>query len=150
MAPLNEAEAGPGEAQHRVAPEERLRADLYALLSLLLRVSPDADTLNDLAALEGDDSELGAGLSALARAAGSTDSETVDDEFQALAVQPVLDDLIGHSDPALGAAIRAGRNIFEQAPVDRDLECRAPRGRAKSKRGPGLFVEIAAVKPENM
>ena len=49
-----------------------MRADLYDLLAALLRAAPDAAMLDALAALEGDDTELGRAVGALARIAAAT------------------------------------------------------------------------------
>ena len=53
--------------------EDRLRAEMYGLLAALLRSPPDAPMLDALAALEGDESEIGRAVEALARMAASTD-----------------------------------------------------------------------------
>ena len=55
-----------------VPDEERSRAEVYLLLAHLLRAPPKAELLGALAALEGDGSELGQALGALARAARET------------------------------------------------------------------------------
>ena len=55
-----------------LAPEDAMRADLYDLLAALLRAAPDAAMLRALAALEGDGSELGRAVDALARIAATT------------------------------------------------------------------------------
>jgi TorA maturation chaperone TorD len=69
-----------------VAPEDELRADAYALLAILLRSEPDAETLRQVAGLGADESEMGQALGALAKAARKTDAVTVAEEFQALFV----------------------------------------------------------------
>lgn len=48
-----------------------MRADLYDLLAALLRAAPDAAMLRALASLEGDETELGRAVDALARIAAS-------------------------------------------------------------------------------
>lgn len=68
----------------KIGEEDHLRADLYALLSMLLSSPPDAGVLESLGQLEGDDSELGQGISALARLAKSTSAEDVEREYNAL------------------------------------------------------------------
>ena len=55
-----------------LAPEDAMRADLYELLASLLRAPPDAAMLRALAALEGDETELGRAVDALARIAATT------------------------------------------------------------------------------
>ena len=73
--------AGGGEA---VLPEEMLRANTYALLAVLLREPPGDVTLEELAALQPDDGEIGRALEALAAAAGEISTNDIDDEFHDL------------------------------------------------------------------
>ncbi len=67
-----------------IAEEDLTRADVYGLLAWLLRAPPDAGGLSRVAALEGDDSELGRAVSALAAAGRGIRPETVDEEYHAL------------------------------------------------------------------
>ncbi len=67
-----------------LAEEERLRAELYFLLARLLASPPDRKQLKHLAALSGDGSDLGTGVSALSRLAESTMPKAVEREFNAL------------------------------------------------------------------
>ena len=55
-----------------LAPEDAMRADLYDLLASLLRAAPDAAMLRALSALEGDETELGRAVDALARIAAAS------------------------------------------------------------------------------
>ena len=73
--------AGGGEA---VLPEEMLRANTYALLAVLLREPPGDVTLEELAALQPDDGEIGRALGSLAAAAGEISTNDIDDEFHDL------------------------------------------------------------------
>jgi TorA maturation chaperone TorD len=67
-----------------LAEEERLRAELYGLLSRLLSSPPTRDDLKSLAALQGDASDLGQGITALARVAASTSAKSAEREYNAL------------------------------------------------------------------
>jgi len=67
-----------------LAEEERLRADFYDLLSRLLGAPPTAQELAHYAALSGDGSELGKGVSALARVAAITAPAAAEREYNAL------------------------------------------------------------------
>ncbi len=67
-----------------VPAEDRLRADFYNFLGLLLSAPPDQPVLNQVAALDGDDSELGRAIGALARVARVTRPEAAEREFNAL------------------------------------------------------------------
>ena len=66
--------------------EEALRAQLYDMLAVVLRKPPSQDFLNNLAALKGDDSDIGKGVNALARVAASVTPEKVDSEYHTLFV----------------------------------------------------------------
>lgn len=67
-----------------VSDEDRLRADLYNFLGVLLSAPPDQMMLDQAAGLSGDDSPLGQGITALARMARTTRPKTVQREFNAL------------------------------------------------------------------
>lgn len=67
-----------------IPPEEQLRANSYALLAALLRAPPSAGLLAEVAALAGDDSEMGRALTALADAARNIPCADIDDEFHDL------------------------------------------------------------------
>lgn len=66
------------------AEEERLRAELYGLLSRLLSGPPKAGDLKHLAGLTGDSSDLGQGIAALARVAAITSPKAAEREYNAL------------------------------------------------------------------
>ena len=66
--------------------EDLLRADLYAMLAQVLSSPPTREFLDNAAKLSGDGSELGEGITALARVAGATRPETAEREFNALFV----------------------------------------------------------------
>lgn len=67
-----------------IAEEDRLRADLYDFLGLVLRAPPDRDVLQRTAALEGDDTPLGTAIGALARVARHMSPQGAEREFNAL------------------------------------------------------------------
>ena len=67
-----------------VSEEDRLRADLYNYLGLILSGSPDEMLLEQTAGLSGDDSDLGAAITTLARVAARCKPKTVESEFNAL------------------------------------------------------------------
>ncbi|HEY9536124.1 MAG TPA: molecular chaperone TorD family protein [Kiloniellaceae bacterium] len=67
-------------AQAQVSEEDRLRAGWYALLAQLLSREPGDRLLEMLRGLEGDDSELGKGIQALAAAARGTTVESAREE----------------------------------------------------------------------
>lgn len=68
----------------QIAQEDRLRADLYNFLGLMLSAPPDQLLLNQCAGLSGDESELGQAIGALARVAKVTKPKKVESEFNAL------------------------------------------------------------------
>lgn len=67
-----------------IAEEDRLRADLYGYLALILSRPADQTLLDQSAALSGDDSDLGRAIAALARIANHSKPGTVESEFNAL------------------------------------------------------------------
>ncbi|APX90497.1 molecular chaperone TorD [Brevirhabdus pacifica] len=71
-------------AQEMIAEEDRLRADLYDFLGVLLATPPDKVLLQKTRALSGDDSELGQAVQSLARLAGATSPSVAEAEFNAL------------------------------------------------------------------
>jgi len=68
----------------RVAEEDRLRADLYNFLGLLLSAPPDQMLLEQTAGLSGDDGDLGTAINALAKVANLSKPGTVESEFNKL------------------------------------------------------------------
>ena len=68
----------------QIAEEDRLRADLYNYLGVILAGPPDQSLLDQTAALTGDDSDLGQGISTLARMAKVSKPRTVESEYMKL------------------------------------------------------------------
>lgn len=66
------------------ASEDRLRADLYNFLGLMLSGPPDQMLLDQCAQLTGDDSEMGKAITGLARVAKASKPRSVESEFNAL------------------------------------------------------------------
>lgn len=69
-----------------VSEEDRLRADLYDFLAVLLARPADAKMIERCRALSGDDSELGMAIGALSRVAESATEASVVREFNRLFV----------------------------------------------------------------
>ena len=67
-----------------IAEEDRLRADLYDYLGVLLSGPPDQALLTQTARLHGDESELGTAIGALAKIASLSKPRVVEGEFNAL------------------------------------------------------------------
>lgn len=67
-----------------IAEEDGLRADLYDMLGLLLARPPTRETIDRVAKLAGDETELGRGIGALARVARVTTAQSLEREFNAL------------------------------------------------------------------
>ncbi|WP_343079212.1 molecular chaperone TorD family protein [Ostreiculturibacter nitratireducens] len=65
---------------------DQLRAGMYRLLARLFARAPDSAFLSSLAALAGDETEMGQAISALAAAARETTPEAASDEYQLLFV----------------------------------------------------------------
>ena len=73
-------------ADTAIAQEDILRADLYDVLGALLAHPPSRDVLTRVAALTGDASPLGQGITALATMANHLRPEAVETEFNQLFV----------------------------------------------------------------
>lgn len=67
-----------------VAEEDRLRADLYNFLGLILSAPPDEMLLAQTADLSADESELGKAINGLARVARATKALSAKSEYNAL------------------------------------------------------------------
>jgi len=68
----------------QVAPEDRLRADLYNYLGLMLSAPPDQMLLDQTAGLAGDESPLGRAIETLADIAKRSKPKAVTSEFNRL------------------------------------------------------------------
>ncbi|MGJ8602826.1 MAG: TorD/DmsD family molecular chaperone [Marivita sp.] len=67
-----------------VSQEDRLRADLYNYLGLILSAAPDGLLLSQTAGLSGDDTELGQAIGRLAECARTTTAPQAEREFNKL------------------------------------------------------------------
>ena len=67
-----------------VSEEDRLRADLYNFLGLILSAPPDEFLLAQTAGLSGDDTELGQAITRLAGCAATTTPQQAEREFNKL------------------------------------------------------------------
>ncbi|SLN46739.1 chaperone protein TorD [Falsiruegeria litorea R37] len=67
-----------------VTEEDRLRADFYNFLGLILAGPPDQMLLDQIAGLTGDDTDLGQAITALSRVARVTKPAAAEREFNAL------------------------------------------------------------------
>lgn len=67
-----------------VTEEDRLRADLYNFLGVILSAPPDQMLMEQTAALTGDDSELGQGIATLAKLARMTKPASAESEYNRL------------------------------------------------------------------
>lgn len=72
------------ETATNVPAEDRLRADFYNFLGLLLAGPPDQIVLDQMAGLTGDSTDLGQAISGMARVARVTKPATAEREFNAL------------------------------------------------------------------
>ena len=67
-----------------VREEDRLRADLYDFLAVLLARAPDGEMIARCQSLSGDESDLGKAIGALQRVAASASEEAVQREYNRL------------------------------------------------------------------
>lgn len=72
------------ESEQDVSHEDRLRADVYRLLAVLLRGAPDQVNLDMLAKMRGDDTPLGQAVAQLATLAAKSTPDSVDVEYHKL------------------------------------------------------------------
>ena len=70
--------------EQNVAEEDRLRADLYNFLGLLLAAPPDEMLLAQTASLSGDDTDMGKAIATLAKIAKLTKPRAVTSEYNKL------------------------------------------------------------------
>jgi TorA maturation chaperone TorD len=70
----------------KIPSEDRLRADLYNFIGLMLSGPPGQMLLDQCAALSGDDSDLGKAIGSLSRVARVSKPKKVESEFNALFV----------------------------------------------------------------
>lgn len=68
----------------KIAEEDRLRADLYNFLGLILSGPPQQMLLDQTACLSGDDSDLGQAIGVLAKLAKVSKPKTVESEYNRL------------------------------------------------------------------
>jgi TorA maturation chaperone TorD len=68
----------------KIADEDRLRADLYNFLGVILSGPPDEMLLGQTAGLQGDSTDLGQAVSTLAKMARITKPRTVESEYNRL------------------------------------------------------------------
>ncbi len=71
-------------ASFDIPEEDRLRADLYDFIAALLSAPPPKSLLDKCAALTGDTTELGQGITALSRVSKVATPKSVEAEFNAL------------------------------------------------------------------
>ncbi len=71
-------------AENDVGSEDRLRADVYRLLAMLLRAAPDQGNLDMLATMRGDQTPLGKAVGRLALLASKSSPDGIDIEYHAL------------------------------------------------------------------
>ena len=67
-----------------IAEEDRLRADLYNYLGVILSAPPDESLLLQTAGLEGDDTELGLAITTLSKLARLSKPKAVESEYNRL------------------------------------------------------------------
>ena len=70
--------------KYTIAEEDRLRADLYNFLGVILSGPPDDMLLGQTAGLQGDSTDLGQAVSTLAKMARITKPKTVESEYNRL------------------------------------------------------------------
>lgn len=82
---------------NEIAEEDYLRAHVYRLLAKYLRASPDQPTLDSVAGITGDDTELGQALGTLAKLAGKVSPQDCAEEFQELFIGVARGELLPYA-----------------------------------------------------
>lgn len=94
--PLQDAPVANAGPVADVSPEDLLRADMYDFLSAFLARPPSGILLTQAAKLQGDDTEIGVGIAALARLAERMDPRDAQSEYNALFIGLGRGELIPH------------------------------------------------------
>jgi TorA maturation chaperone TorD len=94
-----------------VAEEDRLRADLYNFLGLILSAPPDQLLLEQTAGLQGDDGELGQAITTLAKLARMSKPASVESEYNRLFIGLGRGELLRSDMQAQG--LRRADTVFE-------------------------------------
>jgi TorA maturation chaperone TorD len=81
----------------KIAEEDRLRADLYNFLGVILSGPPDEMLLGQTAGLQGDSTDLGQAVSTLAKMARITKPRTVESEYNRLFIGLGRGELLPHA-----------------------------------------------------
>jgi len=124
--------------QGGILAEDMARAGAWRLLGRLLHAPPDAETLAEAAALQGDDTPLGRALSALAAAAAGTTPQQADDEYHALFIGVTRGELVPH-----GSYYQTG--FLNEKPLARLREDMARLGIAPAREQPDPEDHVAAL-----
>src|SRR3546814_11682063 len=98
-------------AEAPIAEEDRLRAGWYALLAQLLSREPSEQVLAMLRGIEGDTSELGEGVGALAAAARGTTVETARREYFDLFIGVVQGELLHYTISRAACRASVGQSV---------------------------------------
>ena len=112
--------------------EDRLRADLFNYMGLILAGPPDQTLLDQCAALSGDDSELGQGFVALSKLASKTKPAGAESEFNKLFVGLGRGELLPYASWYLAGFLMDKPLVT----LRRDLE------RLGIERSPGITVAV--------
>jgi hypothetical protein len=129
-------------AQIQISEEDQLRAGWYALLAQLLSREPGNDLLQMLRGLEGDESDLGKGIRALAAAARGTTVASAEREFFDLfigvgqGVKSVLGRLHRHRRSSERRLDRPGARLGQPVQPRRPLRQGRLGARARAWRAP--------------
>jgi TorA maturation chaperone TorD len=119
------------------------RAQEYALLSVLLALSPDEDLLGRLGQLRGDDSALGRAHGALAVAAGRTDVSRVQQEYFRLFVGVGRGELLPYASYYRTGALH-GRPLVDIREAFRRVGLERVEGRSEPEDHAAILLEVMA------
>ncbi len=114
-----------------IHPEDKMRADLYALLGRVLFFAPNQETLDIVSKLEGDATEIGGAFDTLAKLASNSVLQDVKEEFNGLFIGMGRGELLPYGSYYLTGFLNEKplaklRNTMRELGIERDETVKEP------------------------
>lgn len=114
-----------------VNAEEQMRADLYSLLGKILFFTPDKTTLENLAGLQGDDTEMGKAFNTLANLSSKMNLQEISEEYNDLFIGMGRGELLPYGSYYLTGFLNEKplaklRNSMRELGIERDESIKEP------------------------
>ena len=129
-----------------VADEDRLRADFYNFIGLLLAGPPDQMLLDQMAGLTGDETDLGQAIDAMARVAKRTKPAAAEREFNALFIGLGRGELLPYASYYLTGFL----NEKPLSQLRQDMAARSITPRARAATSASSGVRLTEIPLSNM